>query len=158
MELPEVGVPLGHLRQPLGQSPDEVEREVEPLEGLAGLQVLDPLDRVHAQVEVLQTAQPGQVLYALDAVVLFEFRAKYEMREAGIGTLLPVLTPYLQEEDPEVGAGPVDVLDLGEVRLVQRQLVQRGEVAVVVLRPQQEQLVRYAAKVFGLRIISRSHF
>ena len=32
VELPEVGVPLGHLRQPLGQSPDEVEREVEPLE------------------------------------------------------------------------------------------------------------------------------
>ena len=79
MELSEVGVPLGQLRQTPGQFPDEVEREVEPLEGLARLQVFDPLDRVHAQVEVLQTAQPRQVLDALDAVVLFEFRAKCEI-------------------------------------------------------------------------------
>ena len=83
MELPEVGVPLGQLRQTPGQFPDEVEREVEPLEGLARLQVLDPLDRVHAQVEVLQTAQPRQVLDALDAVVLFEFRAKCEISQEG---------------------------------------------------------------------------
>ena len=84
MELPEVGVPLGQLRQTPGQFPDEVEREVEPLEGLARLQVFDPLDRVHAQVEVLQTAQPRQVLDALDAVVLFELGAKYGIREAGM--------------------------------------------------------------------------
>ena len=37
---------------------------------------------------------------------------------------------------------------------MQRQLVQRREVAVVVLRPQQEQLVRYAAEVFVWRIFS----
>ena len=87
MELPEVGVPLGQLRQTPGQFPDEVEREVEPLEGLARLQVFDPLDRVHAQVEVLQTAQPRQVLDALDAVVLFAFRAKLEEELKGYSNI-----------------------------------------------------------------------
>ena len=61
-------------------------------------------------------------------------------------------TPHLQKENPEFGADPVDVLDLGEVRLVQRQLVQRRQVALVVLRPHQEQLVRYAAEVLGRSI------
>ena len=69
---------LSDLSHPcLGELADEVEREVELLEGLARLQVLDPLHAVHAQVQVLQAAQPGQVLDPLDAVVLFEFRAKF---------------------------------------------------------------------------------
>ena len=83
--------------QNAGQLANKVEREVELAEVLATLQTLDGLDHVHGEVEVLQTLQPLEVLDPGDGVVL-------------------------EVDDFQLSAELVQVLQLGDVQLVQRHL------------------------------------
>lgn len=83
--------------QNAGQLANKVEREVQLAEVLATLQTLDGLDHVHGEVEVLQTLQPLEVLDPGDGVVL-------------------------EVDDFQLSAELVQVLQLGDVQLVQRHL------------------------------------
>ena len=83
--------------QNAGQLANKVEREVQLAEVLATLQTLDGLDHVHGEVEVLQTLQPLEVLDPGDGVVL-------------------------EVDDLQLSAELVQVLQLGDVQLVQRHL------------------------------------
>ena len=80
-----------------GELADKVEREVQLAEVLATLQTLDGLDHVHGEVEVLQTLQPLEVLDPGDGVVL-------------------------EVDDLQLSAELVQVLQLGDVQLVQGHL------------------------------------
>ena len=98
-ELPEVGVPLGQVRQsPRNAVADEVEGEVELAQALAAGQALHHLNGVHRQVDVLKALEPVQVLQPGDGVVL-------------------------EVDDAQSPAQLVQVLYARDVQLVQRDLV-----------------------------------
>ena len=88
----------------------KVHGQVQLLQGLAALQVFNLRDVVQRQIQILQLLQPVQIL---------NFR--YQVA--------------LEQQNLEVPASTVQQLDLFDVLLVQSQLLEIRDHALVVLRP-----------------------